>query len=178
MGRDGAWIKVVMFILGVIMVAGITRVLLDPGLGAVDESRRLKHPAGFSMVVPRGWSGTAVNGQNIDTIRFMPERATGRQPSMIITRYENAPPAPDDAAKPGLFQGEPAMVLRKRIKYDWVWDARFDRGGKTYSIRYLTPIDEDIERSPMMPFINSFHAETPATTPATIPATMPTEPAP
>jgi hypothetical protein len=172
------WIKIVFFVLAVLMLGGIAQVLLDPGLGTPDEMRRTEHPSGFSTIPPRGWGASVFYG-NESSLRVSPERSTGRQPSYSIVRSPTKGAGAEDAV-PYTFQGQPAMLVKKKLKYSWMWRVDFERGGAWYRIALEYPVPTDVEHGPLWPFIESFRVEpvfdlsSATTMPAkTLPATEP-----
>ena len=177
MQRSGAWIKVVMFLIGIVMLAGVTSVLLDPGLGSPDDERRGHHPAGFSVAIPRGWGASSYpQTEDGDLLRITPERVTGRSTIIAVSKLRGSPVF-DPAATHGAFQGQPANFFTKQRRYSWYWTVQFQRENSWYEIVVASPIQIDVLHSPLMPFIDSFRLEatiTPVTRPAvTTPATMP-----
>ena len=181
---QGNWIKIVLFVLGAFMLAAIAQVLLDPGFGKPEESRRTRHPAGFSFVPPRGWGGTVVfarEGETEDYMRVSPEQSAGRQPSIAVVR-SHVPLKPHAEAVPYTFQGQPAFKVVQKTKYDWIWRIVFEREGTWYLIAVTSPMPIDIEDGPLWPFLESFRVEqvlniAPGTMPATVPAANAGEPA-
>jgi hypothetical protein len=178
------WIKIAFFVLAALMLAGIAQVLLDPGLGVPDESRRTKHPSGFSIVPPHGWGASVFYGSAADpegTLRVSPERSTGRQPSFSITRTPSKATA--ETAVSYTFQGKPAVLTAGSTKHAWVWRVDFERDGGFFHITLEYPVPTDVEHGPLWPFINSFRAEpvfnlAPTSEPATLSSHVPTtEPA-
>lgn len=179
--RSGNWIKIFLFVLLAFMLAGITQVLLDPGLGTPDEARRARHPAGFSFVPPRGWGVTtyfAVGGDTKDSFRISPEKSVGQQPSIGVARLHVAT-TPDPDAQSMTFQGKPAFRTVIRKPRFWQWRIDFERDGVWYFINATYPTEIDIEGGPLWKFIESFRVEPVmnlgSTLPTTVPSTRPLE---
>lgn len=167
-----SWFKIVMFGMVVIMLAGIASVILDSGYGSVDESRRLRHPAGFSMIYPQGWGGTLGyrSGPAKDEIRFAPERVAGRQTSIRVVREGRAPKL-DEVAKEVTFQNKQAWATFNQLKRDAIYRLDFERGGVWYWIVVTSPIALEWDRDPLMKFVQSFQIEAPVgglSTPAAV----------
>lgn len=183
------WIKIVLFVLAAFMLAGVAQVFLDPGLGQPNESRRTRHPAGFSAIPPNGWGGSvfyALSPTSEDYLRVSPERSTGRQPSMFFSRWhEGQKPAREADAVDYTFQDKPATLVTRLTKYYWVWRVDFERDGIWYRVGIEYPIRTDVEKGPLWPFLQSFKVEKPfhpttisttlssTSAPATAPATEP-----
>lgn len=151
------WIKIVFFVLAVLMLAGIAQVLLDPGLGRPEEPRRTKHPAGFSTIPPDRWGASVFYGHE-PSLRVSPERSTGRQPSYSIVRSSAKGAGAEDAV-PYTFQGQPGTLVKKKLKYSWMWRVDFKRDDTWYRIALEYPVPTDVERGPLWPFIESFRVE-------------------
>lgn len=184
---DGRWIKIIIFILLVIMISSVVSALLDPGLGKPDDSRRTRHPAGFSISYPLGWGATpfgAGGDGEPNYIRLAPERKTGRETSIHAT-FNGLRPETVRNAEEGLFQDQPAFYSSTKAKYDWQYRLQFQRDGNWYTILLVSPIALDLQKSPYWPYIESFRIEkainpaglqsgnvlepVPASTPATAP---------
>lgn len=161
-------VRVVIFVLAIIMITSLVRVLLDPGLGKPEESRRTRHNAGFSICYPIGWGGSAFGSNEPgpgNSIRLAQERKTGRE-TTITAASEGDRPQTSRNAKEGTFQGQPAFYSTSSSGSGWQWRVQFQRDGLWYSIVLVTPIPLEVERSPYWPFIESFRVEkriTPAT---------------
>ncbi len=174
---DGRWIKVVIFVLLIMMIAGVVSALLDPGLGKPDNAHRTRHMIGFSICYPRGWGGTPI-GDGIEGdanyIRLAPERKSGRETAINVS-YTGMRTATVANVQEGTFQSQPAFFSSVRAKYDWQWRMQFQRDGKWYQVTLISPIEIDVPKSPYWPFIESFRIEKPITPAATEPqpATVP-----
>lgn len=157
------WIKIVFFVLGIMMLAGIAQVFLDPGLGTADESRRTKHPAGFSGIPPLGWGASIfyhAGPTSEDFLRISPERSTGRQPSMFMSRWQSGQkPAADDETQPTTFQGKPATLYTHLSRHSYVWRVDFERDGIWYRVGLENPVELEVDKSPLKPFLESFRVE-------------------
>lgn len=166
---NGSWIKIVVFVLLIVMVTSIVSALLDPGLGKPDNSRRTRHPAGFSISYPLGWGGTAVGmGEDggANYIRLAQERKTGQE-TVINASFTGFRASSSAGAKEGTFQGLPAFYSASKTKQTWQWRVQFQRDNNWYSIQLVTPIPLEVEKSPYWPYIESFKIEKPL-----IPATQ------
>lgn len=177
-GEGIAWFKIVMFCLITLMLAGIASVILDSGLGTPDESRRLRHPAGFSIVYPQGWGGTVgyAQGAAPNSIRLAPERVTGRQTSIAVTRSTRAPKLAD-TAKATTFQDRPAWATMTQFKRDATYRVDFERDGAWYAVVLSAPVEQKWESDPLMTYARTFRTEAtihPAT--AAVPTTATVEP--
>lgn len=173
---NGAWIKVVLFILGVTMLSGIVMVLLDPGLGKPDDARRTRHMSGFSISYPLGWGGSTFGGPHgggLESIRLAPERKAGRETSINVACTGLKPETVANAV-PGTFQGLPAFFSSDRGKWDWRWRVQFERDATWYQITLVSPIELDVQKSTYWPFIESFRVEKPLSpTTVIVPTTQP-----
>lgn len=157
----GNWIKIVFFILAAVMLAGIAQVLLDPGLGAPDEARRSKHPAGFSFIAPLGWGASvfyAASPTGEDVMRISPEHSTGRQPYIFVSKL-HVNPGTEENTVPYTFQGQPARLLIQKMKSAWAWRLTFERQGSYFHLGIEFPVPLEVEKSPLWPFLQSFKVE-------------------
>ena len=177
-GEGIPWFKIAMFGMFTVMLAGIASVLLDSGLGTPDESRRVRHPAGFSIVHPQGWGGslTYAGGAVPDGIRLAPERVTGRQTSITVARLARAPKLAD-SAKQVTFQDKPAWATPTQLKRDALYRLDFERGDAWYAITVSAPVELKWDRDPIMAFVRSFRTEAVIAPPAAaVPTTVTVEP--
>ena len=187
---NGPWFKIVGFILLVMMLAGVVQMLIDPGFGsATDESRRFTHPAGFSIVAPRGWDSSISlekSGRTVESLRIASPVGVGFNTSITVTRLpagEQSRADTSDRAVSLTFQGKPARALTEQLRNRWRWTLSFHRpeaDGGHYELVYLSPTIPDVETGPIRAFLESFRPSTlPATRPAsasvsaTAPATAP-----
>lgn len=178
MNGNGAWIKVVCFVLGAIMLAAVVNVLLDPGLGDPARQQRSRHPAGFSVAVPRGWGATIYSdpaGRG-DLIRMSPERVTGQSPAITIAKIPTLAEAPA-SARSITFQNEPAKLWHIKRRSLYIYTLSFMRNGSPFQIDVSSLVLQDLPDSPYMPFVNSLQMESVITIPSSLPTTAEAGPA-
>jgi hypothetical protein len=132
-------------------------------LGAVDESRRYRHPEGFSIVVPRGWDAQlAPSGLLVRPLAF-----SGPAPRLDVMRLTSPKPA-DAKTREVTFQGRPAQLLRGFGDQRFIYQIQFERNGAWYALVVRQTIDEEHLAGPWRAFFDTFRLEpTAGTEPST-----------
>jgi len=169
---DNGYIKIGVFLLVVTAMAGLTFFLMDRGLGAVEEARRVKHPAGFSIVVPKGWESQsyfAAPPKLNNSIALSPTQSAGPQPRFAVVRFETTPKAIENAVE-STFQGQPASIVETVKRDATLWTARFQREGMWFEIAVRSFDFEPVMSGQWRGFIESFRVHASASTsPTTLP---------
>lgn len=175
-GRGGKWIKIGGLALGLLLLVALISAMTDTGnLGTPDESRRQRHAAGFSIVVPASWGATpyfARGNRSPDMINMSPEKVSGRETSLTVARLP-AKPADAQDGTPFTFQNKPAWLQPFDTKHDYGCVLRFERDGVWYEMRFVSPVPLDWQTSSLMRFAETFHTEAPTTRIGSLVTTMP-----
>ncbi|MGN6506806.1 MAG: hypothetical protein ACTHM6_14725 [Tepidisphaeraceae bacterium] len=159
-----------------VIVSFFVYVAIQPAIGSPDESRRITHPKGFSIIEPKGWEAHVdVAGQNgavIDSIRFLPVKAMGVPGSFHFVKL---PGPPDPAklakydAKPIKFDGHPAyeMLSPREKTREHTRTVTYQVNGAWYELSVTRPEVEPVEGSPWEAYFESAKAApaAPAQTP-------------
>lgn len=167
-----------------IIVSFVLYAVLRPPIGRPAESRRLSHPAGFSIVVPEGWERHLIertNGRGADSIAMLPEKAVGAPGFLKAIKLPTTPTEADLSKgnySQGLVAGKPVW-MRETEQKDTKEHTRsviFERDGNWFEILIRRPISESLDSGAWQAYIETFRTETPRPTtflPATLPATLP-----
>jgi hypothetical protein len=156
-----SWAKVAGFLAVVVILAYFVTVVLRPSIGRVDEGRRLRHPAGFSIVVPWGWTGR-VDGyrQTRPVITMIPDRSTGVQPSLVVTKGSEQPePLKQGPMQPTTFQGRPARVWSGRVQNAHMFYLDVEIEESWYRLSLKLPGFEDVRGGAWWGFLESLQVE-------------------
>jgi len=165
--RSGVTKTLGIVIVSALIIAYFAYVSLTPEIGSPDESRRIKHPAGFSIVVPEGYQSSVVIGdaRTDDSIRCVPIKVEGRYGEFTVTRYAR-PPANEKMEKDGYvagtFMGQPArelILLGDSKKNNWLRGYIFERDGQTYGVMLTRPRSEPITGKAWTRYVESFRIE-------------------
>jgi len=175
-------------IVSVIVVGVLLYQFLGTDIGSPDESRRIRHPAGFSIVEPRGFEHTlrietqnAVGVSSDPSISMTPIKSEGRPGVFMVSRLKQFPTDSERAKLkllPGNFAGQPAweaIDMDKNRQRKWTRMCVFEREGKAYQIYLERPATEPITGSTWTAYIESFRVEKPLILQALIkaPSTQP-----
>jgi len=174
------YLKALAFVGVAVVLTGVTSMWLGGGasIGRPREAERVRHPAGFSVIVPTGWGASFDVGADPAgerTIRLSPDRYTGRRPSLVVRAGPTPAESPRHQLSPGTFQGRPAEVYEgpegNRAR-EWVWIARFERPEAPPHLRHAMlslklPAPDDVTDGPWRRFLETFRIEAQATTTAT-----------
>ena len=178
---SGPWIRIIGFVAIATMLGMLANLLFDPGLGrADDESRRVVHPSGFSMIAPLGWTtASGDDGNGAGTLTASAKTGIGFPPTIRINRL---PPGAKSAAETldtstaTLFQGKTARTVTRELRNHWAYVYAFtrDEDGGHYEITVTSGVPQDVEHGPLRPFMDSFrpaaHRAATTTPVATAPA--------
>jgi hypothetical protein len=145
-----------------------------------DESRRVTHPSGFSIVHPRHWSGLTYGAAVIAsdenrTLRFAPDVPVGRQPTLEV-RMTPAPAEPIGPAEPITFQDRPAIASTGYAKRMWQYRIVFEREGRHFYIDLRSPVKSDAASPLWRAYFESFRYATPTSRPVLIDLVEPDAP--
>jgi hypothetical protein len=159
------WLKIGVFFLIAIALGMSVSLFTRNRLGAVDESRRYRHPDGFSIVVPRGWDAQlAPSGLLVRPLSF-----SGPAPRLDVMRLKS-PRSADAKTREVTFQGRPAQLLRGYSDERFVYQVQFERDGVWYALVVRQTIEEEHLAGPWRAFFDTFRVESAA---ATLPSTAP-----
>jgi hypothetical protein len=160
---DGPWIKIGGFLLLTLVCVWVMSVVLAPTIGKPSEDRRLRHPAGFSVVGPEGWPGTVykVGGAVIaPVLRFAPEKTVGPVQEFTITRWGDKPQVPKHQSQRlvefGGLEGT-LYLYQNRGMFAQMLDVEID--GEWFRLSVLLPTLEDLPKSAWWAYFNSIRVE-------------------
>jgi hypothetical protein len=155
------WPKLIVFLLLTMTFVGVYSVLTGSRLGKPDERRRIRHPDGFSIVVPNGWTGQVAG----DRLLLQPERFAGLSPSVDIRRTLVPLSAKDPLDIS--FQSQPAQLIRHFSDKRHNYGIHFQRGPEWFLIAVRQRDREDHLQSDWKPFLESFRIDDVVRIPAT-----------
>ena len=144
------------------------------------ESDRVTHPAGYSIIKPRGWVARVQVKPNEtvrDSIVLVPEKWLSLEPSIWVKRYLWPPAVQkllDSGYVEGDFQGRHAWLSRQKPKRAIDQSVIFQEGDGWYQVGVHLPGLEGARIDEWWQFPLTFHAA-PASQSATAPATEPSE---
>lgn len=158
--------------LGLIAVATVVAIVLGyaafkPDIGGIDESRRVRHWAGFSIIVPEDWHVEQYNPpKNPYTIYALPKKAEGITGGLWAVKLSTQPKIETTGKKamqPSEFQGKPAWTHINTSEGKKVWSRSylFERDGTWYSVILARPASESITSRAWSAYMNSFRVEEP-----------------
>jgi hypothetical protein len=142
------------------------------------EKNRVRHPQAYSVCRPEGWSADMDyvpdteqlgNAQRLDGILLSPDEFTGRRPKLFVNRFASAPDAEYMRTKgwtDGTFQGQPALVLEKKLIKALTRGAMFERAGQWFEVLEGLPVPAAGEEDQWWAFLETF--KYPDGVPATI----------
>ena len=171
---------IALLVVAAIVVIAFAWTFMRP-VTAPDESRRVRHPAGFSIVAPPDWGVElqyAKRGQPTPSIWAVPKKAEGRAGGLYAFKFQTKPDIPTTGKRPmkeGQFQGKPAWVYEDedmKAKKLWARSYIFERDGTWYQVILNRPASESIMSDAWTEYVESFRVEQPLLT-ATQPATLP-----
>jgi hypothetical protein len=171
----------VLTVLGFVAIFVLVIYLMS-GLPAPREENRVGPTNGtFSIIRPPDWEAQVIyspaDRQYATEVNIRPIRSVGREQRIVVSRLRNPPDMEklkELKYQPGQFQGQPAMILAGKQKYQYLWRAIFERAGSWYDVMIWLTREEDVPHSDWWPYLTSFRArEVPATEPATMPSSIP-----
>lgn len=176
MMRTIGLVVAIVVVIGVIMYA-----LVRPTVGWPDESRRVSHPAGFSIVQPEGWERHLTfssGGYGTDLIRFLPAKAVGSPGFFTVTRIATPVTEADRTAKgykPITFAGQPAWErwTAQSLTHEQTRSMIFERSGQWFDISLRRPDIEPLDVGVWRAYAETFRVEPVKTLSTTLPATLP-----
>ncbi len=164
-------IAVAMIIVSVLFYRGCQSRYGDP-----DEARRVSHPAGFSIIMPKSFTHFPIplydgKGDGTYTISMLEDKSEMIPASLSVTRLPSPPPE-DWLAKQGkvektTFQTRPAIRVIREKSRDREISLFFEHAGRWYRITLGTP--NELEWDVLLPFANTFRAEGSENSPTTAP---------
>ncbi len=127
-----------------------------------DESNRVLHPLGFSIIVPPHWEVTLREGPELfaSPRELLPGRYIA---GITLARYGKMKPSQEDESDfhAVRFQGQPAfertkVVLTRRSRRILAHNLIFQRGGEWYSLEYQLPGNRESLPQIMQTYFNTF----------------------
>ena len=168
-------------LVAVVVVGLILFVATRPPVSWPAESRRVVHPAGFSVIAPPGWDHflTFADGAKADSLRVEPKKAIGNLGSILVTKVA-VPVTQDGLTKSGYgaitFQGKSAYSRTTQTGFtrEHTRSFLFERDGTWYDLTVRRPEVEPIEVGVWLAYAESFRVETVRTPPpaTTLPTTL------
>lgn len=142
-------------VIGIVIAASISTYVLWPvltfgpqgqnvPLEPPDESRRLFHPDGFSIVMPPNWETPPWALRSGETLTMWPRKPFPSRGGTSINVFQLKAPPKLDGRSETIFQNKPAFENRA-VLHDWQLDDPYDlseyglvfeRGGSSYRIIY------------------------------------------
>lgn len=176
---NGKYFQLAAFLGFALLCVWVFSVINTPTIGTPDESRRLIHPAGFSVVGPVGWEGRNVVvslGAGSPTMQFLPTRSVGVQPNFTIYQVD-ALPEPQDKLKrvETTFMGKPAFVSEGPVSNAYLYVIDVELEGKWYRLSLKLASREDVRGGAWWRYFESLRIERPALPATTLPTTMTVE---
>lgn len=117
--------------------------------GHPNESHRVNHPAGFSMVAPEGWLPEVFDERESvseyhrpNGIQFWPTKDRRYHPGFSVNQHTEKPMRALEGAKESVFQGKPSWKVERRADGASKYDAMqiiFERGTNWYVIDFFMP---------------------------------------
>jgi hypothetical protein len=165
--------------LGVILIAVILMGIaayqfLMPDIGRPDEADRIVHPAGFSIIQPKGYEHTltlesdARASRSSDAaISMFPTKSEGRPGLFQVARLKQMPGQAEREKmklQPAQFAGQPAWeaVDVSSISHKkWTRTYVFEHDGHAYQIYLERPASEPVTGDTWTAYIESFKFEKP-----------------
>ncbi|MBV8782136.1 MAG: hypothetical protein JO353_12135 [Phycisphaerae bacterium] len=132
------------------------------------ERNRTRHPSGYSIIHPDGWTcelrrsgGPPAPGvtPTRDMIHMSPDRYEGIAPMMFVRRI--MPGIDRDALiregwTEGQFQNEPAMVLLRHAKKATMHEAIFERDGQWFEVGQYLQFAAQVRDPQLWVFLETF----------------------
>lgn len=165
-----------------VIVAAFVYRAIEPRYGTPEESLRVVHPAGFSMVQPRGWTKNEPGLFDGDlskeyVLGFFENRSEVIPAEIVVTRLPG-PPSAFPTTEPVSILGRPTYQKvneRRKNRITHLW---FEADGVWYRAVLTLPLANTIDD--LLPYLATLRSETPAVTPmtrhaspASAPATLP-----
>jgi hypothetical protein len=158
-------------------------------LDSPSEKYRVRHPQGYSVCCPQGWSsdtryyGSAersADDPRQDGLSLSPDTFAGLPPKLEVIRFSQEPdPAALQAAgwTDGLFQAQPALLLDKEMRHGWARGAIFQRSGQWFQVIERLSVAATAQKDKWWQYLETFRypdgaIPTAATAPL-LPATQP-----
>ncbi len=148
-GRRTLFVRVGIVLIVIIAIALGTRALMDQG---PRESDRVRHPAGYSIVAPHGWSPDVVVQSKDpavrDSITLSPDNWHGVAPYMWVKRLSERPDIAKLSAtgfEKGMFGSRGAWISQSQPKIHLIRQAVFQDGENWFSVGIALPGAEGLK---------------------------------
>lgn len=171
--RPGAIRTIGVLVVAAIVVIAFVYMNFRADVPAADESRRVRHPAGFSIIVPPEWHTELLYPpKSPDTIWAVPEKTESVVGGLWAVKYASKPDFRTSGRKalvPGEFQGQPAWVSEDlQGKKTRSRTYLFERDGAWYAVILTRPSVEAVMGQRWTEYVNSFRLEAPTQRPPEI----------
>ena len=138
--------------------------LVGPAIGTPQERLRVRHPAGFSVIGPKGWDPDVyyASGERGPGISFNPLEHKGMQPVFVVVQLPNPPDLAalrEDGFTDTTFQKQPALQREREKRKLFYHSTVFSRGMQWYEITIGAAVPDPIGHGPWGPFRESFRTE-------------------
>lgn len=178
---DNRYLKIIGFIAVVIALTAVFKFVTGDHLGPPDESLRMRHPDGYSIVGPKDWVGTILQTGNKvkrPMLKFVPDENVGVQPSLLVSKDERPYELPGgkkvrENARTIQFQGQPATFYDGDEQNAWMYVLDFKRGDDFYRISLKLAVRDDVLNGMWWKYFETFRLETSMTENTTHPTTLP-----
>ena len=135
--------------------------LFSPSLGRPVEANRVRHPEGYSLVVPETFLGRPIlarPGGVISAIEIEPRASSGPTVSVTVTRSAEEP-EPEGKWGEFTFQGQAAWAWEGPVGKQHEARIKFERNGSWFLMRVRMLAPQGVLRGQWMGFLNTFRFE-------------------
>jgi hypothetical protein len=152
-----------------------------------EESNRVWHPDGFSLIHPPGFEGQVETGADVmdkrhhGILTLWPINRGYFPPALRLIHWQIPPDWAERKAAEhyvdSTFQGRPAILYIGQIGKQWVYRTDFQDQGQSFELSLETRDKIDVPHSDWWPYLLSFRydrAMARRSVPATLPAGLPT----
>ena len=132
------------------------------------ESNRVRHPAGYSVIYPDGWSPDMRHGSGNtapgipptrDFIYLSPVHYLGQEPALFVKRLIHAVDVTALKAEgwtDGTFQNQPAFLFYRKLKHSTVRGGIFQRNDQWFEVEETLPFASELEDAQWWSFLETF----------------------
>lgn len=136
-----------------------------------EESNRVRHPAGYSVIAPPSWKSRyealSRSNDHKDILFIEPSVDTKWAPGLMITRLRFPPDKSklsQEGFTEGTFQKQPALLNYYEIDHYWIWRAYVERAGEWFELRLQINNYQPLPGGDWWDYLNSFVFEPPPAT--------------
>lgn len=164
-GMERNWIRPMIFVAVMVAIVYGFTVIFSPSLGRPSEANRVRHPEGYSIIVPEAFTGRPIlprPGGRASGIEIQPKAQAGPTLSVAVQRHLDEPGTKlkwNDFP----FQNQPAQAWEGPVGQQYEARIRFKRDDAWFliSVKMLAP--QGVLRGQWMSFLNTFRYDPPAT---------------